>query len=98
MPVPKRQHSKSRSLKRAAGKHKVQKFAGSCQTCSAPSTPHTVCESCGFYRGVKMFRTKSERTQERTIVRKIKERSMKDNAVYRKLLEERLAQNEEKKE
>ncbi len=93
MPVPKRQHSRSRSGKRAGGKHKILRLVGHCSTCSSSSIQHAVCQDCGFYRGVKVLRTKSERAQERTIVRQIKERARKNDIEYRKMLEERMAQN-----
>ncbi len=85
MPVPKRQHSKSRSAKRAAGKHKIAVVHTNCLTCKNPVSQHTVCAECGFYKGTKVLRTKSERAQERKLAREIKERSMQEVEVMKKL-------------
>lgn len=76
MPVPKRQHSKSRTNKRAAGKHKIQSVAGKCSVCQAIIEQHAICLGCGFYKGMKVIRTKSERSEERKISTQIKERSL----------------------
>ena len=73
MPVPKRKRSKARRDKRFANKGiQVSAFA-SCKNCEAPVAPHQVCASCGFYKGVKVIATKSERTVKRIDVRQAKE-------------------------
>lgn len=98
MPVPKRQHSRSRSGKRSAGKHKVLTQIGHCGTCSTNAIQHAVCESCGFYKGIKLLRTKTERAQERKIVKQLRERAKSDDLAYRNALAERLAAQETKTE
>lgn len=65
MPVPKRKHSRSRrDLKHA---NKGLEFAGAayCQTSQEPCLPHSVCLTSGYYKGVKVLRTKTERAYER---------------------------------
>jgi len=65
MPVPKRKSSRARRNKRAANKNISMHGIGMCQTCQAPIAPHTVCSSCGYYKGVKVLRTKTERLHAR---------------------------------
>lgn len=91
MPVPKRQHSKSRTGKRSAGKHKVIRTPGICNVCNAFVERHAVCLGCGFYKGMKVLRAKSERSEERSLVKKIRERSLAEVDAKRKLLAERQA-------
>ena len=55
MPVPKRKRSKSRRDKRFANKGLEVKTFMSCAQCSAPTLPHQVCATCGFYKGVKIM-------------------------------------------
>lgn len=91
MPVPKRQHSKSRRDKRAAGKHKIPLIAGVCGTCKSSSIQHSVCIGCGFYKGMKVLRTKSERAQERKIALTVREQSLAEVAAKRKIMAEQHA-------
>ena len=72
MPVPKRQYSRSRRDRKAAGKHKVPLIPGACMNCAAAIPQHAVCQDCGFYKGVKVLRTKADRAQEREVIRKTK--------------------------
>jgi len=65
MPVPKRKTSKSRRDKRSAGKFIRPKAFNMCSQCAEPITPHTVCASCGYYKGKKIMRTKLDRAIER---------------------------------
>lgn len=73
MAVPKRKQSRSRRDKRSANKGLDPQpvnlcFQGSCK--GTPKLPHQVCPNCGFYRGVKVLKTKAERTLVRTEKRK----------------------------
>ena len=70
MPVPKRKTSKARRDKRSAGARKTRGGAALCQTCKEPVAPHQVCILCGYYRGVKVERTKEERAQEREMAKR----------------------------
>jgi large subunit ribosomal protein L32 len=65
MPVPKRKTSKSRRDKRSANKGLKPKIVALCQTCQAPVIPHLVCKECGYYKGKKVLRTKTDRMHER---------------------------------
>lgn len=73
MPVPKRKHSRSRRDKRSANKGLEAKAIASCQTCQTPVLPHQVCFECGYYKGVKIVKTKTDRMHERGQARKEKE-------------------------
>lgn len=65
MPVPKGKTSKCRRDKRSANKRLSVKSVVSCQTCQATVLPHQVCFECGYYKGVKVLRTKTDRMHER---------------------------------
>ena len=51
MPVPKRRVSKSRRNMRRAHLALNPISVVYCSNCQAPCLPHSVCESCGTYRG-----------------------------------------------
>jgi large subunit ribosomal protein L32 len=61
MPVPKRKVSRARRDKRSANKGLKPKTLTACRTCQAPTMPHQVCVECGYYKGVKVLRTKADR-------------------------------------
>ena len=61
MPTPKRKVSKSRRDMRSANKGLKIKSIAACQTCQSPTMPHQICKECGFYKGVKILRTKIDR-------------------------------------
>ena len=65
MPVPKMKVSRSRRNKRSANKNITMHPITECQTCRAPIASHRVCNSCGYYKGTKILRTKMERMSER---------------------------------
>jgi len=73
MPVPKRKHSRMRRDKRSANKGLAPKAIASCQTCQTPVLPHQVCFECGYYKGVKVIKTKTDRMHERGQARREKE-------------------------
>lgn len=72
MPVPKGKVSRARRSKRSANKNISMGPVGSCQTCQVRLAGHQVCKSCGYYKGVKVLRTKMERMQERNQLRAAK--------------------------
>ncbi len=76
MPVPKRKTSKSKRNMRASTKGVAPKSIVVCQTCQAPLVPHSACTSCGYYKGVKVVRTKADRMQERGEIRRAKHESL----------------------
>jgi len=52
MGVPKKRTSKMRRNRRRAANFKVAKVeVATCPNCKEPIAPHTVCRSCGQYRG-----------------------------------------------
>lgn len=61
MPVPKRKLSRKRRDQRSANKGLKPQSLSSCQTCQAPSLSHQVCRECGYYKGIKVIRTKTDR-------------------------------------
>lgn len=65
MGVPKRKRSRQRRDKRFANKGLDINIVMGCQTCQAPLLPHRVCNSCGYYKGVKILRTKTDRVHAR---------------------------------
>lgn len=75
MPVPKRKTSKARRDKRSAGKVTKKISIVRCQTCDAPVLPHQVCKKCGYYKGVKVIRTKTDRLYERNQIRQTKQQT-----------------------
>ena len=70
MPVPKGKVSKSRKRQRSANKGVEIKVFAECKNCNATAQPHQVCYDCGYYKGIKVIRTKDERAQERGKQRK----------------------------
>ena len=69
MPVPKRKRSRARRDKRFANKGVKVKMFASCKHCQEPLCPHQACKNCGHYKGVKVAKTKTERSEQRTVVR-----------------------------
>jgi len=72
MPVPKRKRSHARKSKRNATKHFGLKAFTTCLNCKEVVAPHQVCKNCGFYKGVKVIVTKTERALSRGKSRKAK--------------------------
>jgi large subunit ribosomal protein L32 len=65
MPVPKRKRSRARRDSRFANKGLVVKSFTACQNCQLPLMTHQACLHCGFYKGVKVLKTKLDRTVKR---------------------------------
>ena len=72
MPVPKRKLSRKRRDQRSANKGIKPKELAACQTCKASLMPHQVCQECGYYKGRKILRTKTDRMYERGKARQVK--------------------------
>ena len=68
MPVPKRKTSKRRRDQRSANKGIRPKAISGCLTCQAPIAAHAVCKECGYYKGVKILQTKTDRMHKRAQV------------------------------
>lgn len=69
MPVPKRKASRQRRDKRSANKGIKPATVGRCLTCQSAVASHQVCGDCGYYKGVKVLRTKMDRLHERSAQR-----------------------------
>lgn len=72
MPVPKRKLSKRRRDQRSANKFLKVKAIAACQQCNQPLATHVACTQCGYYKGVKVLTTKSERAEKRGLSQKAK--------------------------
>ena len=72
MPVPKRKRSRARRDSRFANKGIKVKAIASCLTCKEAIVPHTACQKCGFYKGVKVLVTKADRKVTRLAVKALK--------------------------
>lgn len=72
MPVPKRKVSRARRDSRSANKGLKPKVFTSCNNCQVAIMPHQACDSCGFYKGVKVFETKMDRALKRGRARQTK--------------------------
>ncbi len=77
MPVPKRKRSRARRDSRFANKGIKPKAISGCLTCQAPIEPHTVCKECGYYKGRKILKTKTDRMYSRGQVRQAKSAQMR---------------------
>lgn len=67
MGVPKRKVSRSRRDSRATVNMAIEKkTVSACQTCQAPVMSHQACKACGYYKGVKVLKTKADRMHKRT--------------------------------
>ena len=53
---PKKKLSRSRSRKRFSTKTFRPTKLVVCTNCKKPVVPHTVCESCGFYKDVQVLK------------------------------------------
>jgi len=72
MPVPKRKRSRARRDSRFANKGMKVQSLTTCLNCQAPLATHQACKGCGFYKGVKVLRTKNDRSIERAQTRQTK--------------------------
>jgi len=77
MPVPKRKTSKRRRDQRSANKGIKPKAVTQCQTCQASLAPHTACQECGYYKGVKILKTKTDRMYSRGKQRESREANVR---------------------
>lgn len=82
MGVPKRKRSRPRRDSRFANKGLKVAQLTSCQQCKAPVACHQVCETCGFYKGVKVLVTKMDRAVKRGKARQaqVARQKMAENA------------------
>jgi large subunit ribosomal protein L32 len=76
MGVPKSKTSRMRARRRRAHLKVIPPNLEVCPQCGATKLPHRICPECGYYRGLKLIKTKSEIKAEREERRK-KEEEMK---------------------
>lgn len=81
MAVPKRKHSKARSRSRCT--HDVEHVTSitHCLNCNNPLKTHQACANCGYYKGVKVLKTKAERAVKRGHVQQAKQARQQGNQV-----------------
>jgi large subunit ribosomal protein L32 len=56
MPVPFRRTSKTRKAKRRTHQRAPMPTVITCTNCGSPIKPHTVCKTCGFYKGKEVIK------------------------------------------
>ena len=54
MPLPKRQHSKTRGRKRRTHWKVTVASLRACPQCSKPVLSHRICPFCGYYKGTQI--------------------------------------------
>ena len=59
-PQPKRKISKARRDRRRAHDALKERALVACSNCGEMTLPHTVCPSCGFYKGREVIEIKKE--------------------------------------
>ncbi len=59
-PLPKRKLSKGRRDRRRAHDALQAANLSACPNCGSMTLPHTVCPSCGFYKGREVLEIKKE--------------------------------------
>ena len=74
MAVPKQRHTKSRRNKRRMHIFLKKPLLTKCQKCGHPVLPHTVCQSCGYYKGVEIVNVLEKLTKKE---KKKREKEMK---------------------
>ena len=55
MPVPFRRSSKARKAKRRTHQRAIMPTIKMCDNCGTQIKPHTVCKTCGFYKGKEVI-------------------------------------------
>lgn len=59
MAVPRNRHSNARKNSKRAHHAKSPKQFSACKNCAAPTLPHHVCASCGYYAGRSVVEVKA---------------------------------------
>lgn len=65
MPVPKKRRSKARRRRYHAYFKVTPAGTVKCGNCGEQILPHSICQSCGFYKGKKVLVTKAEKSAAR---------------------------------
>ena len=83
MAVPKQHRSKPRQGQRRMHIYLEGKKTSDCPKCGKPVLSHTVCESCGYYKGREVINVLAKLDKKE---RKKKEKEMKQNEETQKPL------------
>lgn len=77
--VVRMRHTKSHTANRRSHHALVAIRMAACENCKAPKRGHTVCQACGFYRGMKVIDLvkKAEKKQKKDKAKKAQEESAK---------------------
>jgi large subunit ribosomal protein L32 len=81
MPVPKFRHTKSKRNRRRMHLFLERSVLSLCPKCGKPVLPHTVCKSCGYYKGAEIINVLEKLTKKE---RKKREKEMKAQAAEKK--------------
>ena len=81
MAVPKQRHTKSRRNKRRMHLWLKRPILSLCPKCKKPVLPHTVCQNCGYYKGVEVVDVLKKLTK--------KERKKREKEITEKETEEK---------
>ena len=74
MPLPKWRHTKSKRNQRRMHLFLKEPVSSLCPKCGKPVLPHTICQNCGYYRGLAMIDVLKKLTKKE---KKQKEKEMK---------------------
>lgn len=61
-PLPKRRHSSKRSGSRRSADTLQKPEIATCSHCGAHKQAHTICPSCGYYKGKHVLQVKAPKT------------------------------------
>ena len=65
MPVPKKRHSNTRTLRRRATWKVKPVNHGACPECGSPILSHQACPVCGKYKGRQVIAIKEKKTKKK---------------------------------
>lgn len=81
MAVPKQRKTKSRRNQRRMHLFLKKPVLSLCAKCSKPVLPHTACQSCGYYKGMKVIDVMKKLTKKE---KKLKEKELKEKEAVEK--------------
>ncbi|MFH1181135.1 MAG: 50S ribosomal protein L32 [bacterium] len=82
MTVPRQRHTKSRRNNRRRNLFLEEPSLVKCPKCAKPALPHTVCQNCGYYKGMEVIDVLKNLTK--------KEQKMKTKELRAKEAEEKM--------
>ena len=78
MALPAHRISKSKTRKRRSHENLKINKPNFCSHCGTPVKDHSVCTTCGYYKGKKILQTKTDRSLKRDEKRKKREAKEKE--------------------